>query len=474
MLDFEKKTEAFIEKHSLIKAGDYIVAAVSGGPDSLAMLDFLNNRVEKYGIRVAAAHVDHMLRGEESLQDLYFVKNYCESKDIEFRAISIDIRKKMELDETGMQETARKYRYQFFEKVMLDLHADKLAVGQHGDDQLETILMRLVRGSHGKSRAGIQMKRPFAKGELIRPLLGVTKAEIEEYCATHKLNPRRDVSNEKPLYTRNRFRLEILPFLKSENEHVHEQFQRFSEDLTEDEQLLEQMAKKEYNAMCQELGKDEITLNIPSFYRVPLPLQRRVIQLILNYLYQQKAADLTALHIDLLQKLLKSENPSGKLDFPSGLKVIRSYDVCHFTFDKPGQVSSFCYKLYEGEEVSLPDGKIIRVEKGQGLSKEKKENIIVLNPSEVQFPIIVRTRLPGDRMKLKGMNGSKKVKDIFIDMKIPLHDRLVWPIVTDNTGKLLWIPGLKKSSYDTSPDNEHHFYSIHCSNQTFSGGQPNQ
>ena len=154
MLDFERKTEAVIQRHQLLQREDLVLVAVSGGPDSLALLDFLVKRKDMYGIQVAAVHVDHMLRGEDSLRDLEFVQSCCDVYGIECKATSIDIRKKMHIDRTGMQETARKYRYQYFEKEMNEIHAHKLAVAQHGDDQIETILMRLTRGSRGKARAG--------------------------------------------------------------------------------------------------------------------------------------------------------------------------------------------------------------------------------------------------------------------------------------------------------------------------------
>lgn len=473
MLAFEKKTEAFIQKHSLMKNGDFVLTAVSGGPDSIALLDFLKNREKHYDIKVAATHVNHMLRGEESLSDLEYVKEYCERRGILFTSASIHIKDKMAIDKTGMQETARKYRYQFFEETMNKLHANKLAVGQHGDDQVETILMRMTRGSSGKPRAGIQLKRPFGNGELIRPLLNVSKKEIEEYCAEFKLEPRQDKSNFKHDYTRNRFRLEVLPFLQAENEHVHEHFQRFSEDLTEDEEFLLRLTENEMNKICQ-FGEQEIELNISAFNTVPLPLQRRGIHLILNYLYKQHVPDLSALHVDLIKELFKSANPSGKLDLPSGLKVLRSYGVCKFTFVEPGMDSGYHFELNDGDQALLPHGKMIRVDQLEGLAVTDWKDVLVLNPSEVQLPIIVRTRRLGDRIRLKGMDGTKKVKDIFIDLKIPLHERSVWPVVTDQSGKLLWLPGLKKSIYDTLPSIEQSYYVLRFSNQTSPGGHSNQ
>ncbi|MFB9827484.1 tRNA lysidine(34) synthetase TilS [Lederbergia wuyishanensis] len=463
MLGFERKTHNFISKHSLIQEGDYILVAVSGGPDSLALLDFLYHQSEKYNIKIAAAHVDHMLRDEASKDDLIFVQQYCEKRGIVCKSTSIDIKTKMAIDKTGLQETARTYRYQFFEKEMEELQANKLAVGQHGDDQIETILMRLVRGSSGISRAGIQVIRPFGSGkEMIRPLLSVSKLEIEEYCDVHQLKPRRDLSNDTKKYTRNRFRLEVLPFLKNENLRVIEHFQRFSEELSEDESFLQELAKEAFSKMCQEYGEDGITLDIPSFCTIALPLQRRVIHLILNYLYKQYILDLTSIHIDALQQLIKSKNPSGRLDFPNGLKVIRSYDVCRFTFVNQERDTEYNYQIFAGEKVALPNGKTFRVEKVSDCPIKTDANTLAIDSESIHFPLTIRTRQQGDKFKVKGM-GTKKIKDIFIDMKIPLEDRAIWPIVTDRSGEVLWIPGLKKPSYETPPVQQKDYYIMYYS-----------
>ena len=470
MLDFERKTLSFIKRHRLLNRGDLVLAAVSGGPDSMAMLDFLVKRQGFFGIRLATVHVDHMLRGKESVQDLEYVRAYCEQNELELKAASIDIKQKMKLENKGMQETAREYRYRFFQKVMDELGADKLAVGQHADDQIETILMRLTRGSTGKSRAGIQPSRPFGYGTLIRPLLGVTKEEIEEYCAFHQLKPRIDPSNNKVTYTRNRFRLHVLPVLKRENQQVHEHFQRFSEDLLEDETYLEALAEQEIQAVTKfENGK--ILLDIPSFLQMPLPLQRRGIHLILSYLYKKNVTHVTAWHAGLIWKLLKGEKPSGKLDLPLGLHVIRSYSHCVFTFEKTERTIGYEYELSAGKEITLPDGGTVRMVKDSDILAVGDEDFIVLNEKDIKLPIIVRTRRPGDRIKVKGMNGTKKLKDLFIDEKIPRFQRESWPVITDQQNQILWVPRLKKSLYDAGPQCHGHRYILYYRT---SGGQQSQ
>ncbi|WP_062107749.1 tRNA lysidine(34) synthetase TilS [Bacillus niameyensis] len=471
MLQFEKKTKEFVKKHSLIKEKDFIVVAVSGGPDSLALLHYLVSRRAIYDIELAVVHVDHMLRGKESENDRLFVEEYCKQNNIVCKSTSIPIAEKMEKDRAGLQETARKYRYQFFEHVMRDLKATKLAVGHHGDDQIETILMRLTRGASGIARAGIQVIRPFQNvGEIIRPLLAVSKEEIEEYCKYYHLEPRLDLSNQKRTYTRNRFRFDVLPFLKRENRQVLDHFQRFSEELSADEAYLQELAKEQFPKMCREGENGGILLDINQFSEIPLPLQKRVIHLILNYLYLHMAPDLTAFHVDQLQNLLKGTHPSGSLNFPVGLKVIRSYEVCQFTFDEEEPPSPYYYELYPGDHVYLPSGGVIGVEEKKGDFPPPNPNIFRFNLTDIELPIIIRTRKPGDKIRIKGMDGSKKVKTLFIDEKVSRIERLAWPIVTDNTGKILWIPGLKKSSYHLVSNNTTEYYQIYYSLETNFGG----
>lgn len=235
MLPFERKVDDFIKTNTLITKGDSVLIGVSGGPDSVALLHYLVQKRNIYNISIRAAHVDHMLRGKDSYNDLLFVQELCKQWNIPCEAIRINIQEKMGALNKGMEETARIYRYRFFQDIMEKYQHNKLLLGHHGDDQIETILMRLTRGSTGKGRAGIPLRRAFANREIIRPLLCVTKKEIEEYCHIHDLSIRIDSSNFEQDYTRNRFRLNVLPFLKKENNHVHEHFQRFSEEILSDE-----------------------------------------------------------------------------------------------------------------------------------------------------------------------------------------------------------------------------------------------
>ncbi|MGE8207401.1 tRNA lysidine(34) synthetase TilS [Heyndrickxia sp. NPDC080065] len=460
MLSFEKKIADFIKRNRLLEYGDSVLVGVSGGPDSIALLHYLVQKKFDYNLSIRAVHVDHMLRGEESYNDLKFVHNLCDQWNIPCESARININEKMLILNKGFEETARIFRYRFFEEIMIKYQHKKLLLGHHGDDQVETILMRLTRGSSGKGRAGIPVRRPMQNGEIVRPLLCLNKEEIEEYCCFYGLDPRRDPSNQKLDYTRNRFRLKVLPFLKRENIHVHEHFQRFSEEILEDEVYLQELTLIKMNKLWKK-NKNEITVDALSFIEMPLPLQRRGIKLILNYLYNENPSTVTAVHTDAILKLLRDGRPSGQLDLPQGLQVRRSYEKCIFSFKKEKQSNTYEIELSLNKEVNLPNGYSIMLTEGKVLDPQPQKEKIYLRLDDIHLPLIIRNKRAGDRIKVKGLNGTKKVKDIFIDEKIPLDKREMWPIVTDHTGNVLWIPNLKKSVYDILPNPEQPCYILH-------------
>ncbi len=448
---FEDQVTNYLQRKNVTLEGKKILVGVSGGPDSLALLHFLWTKAEEWKITVYAGHVDHMFRGEESLKEAEFVKLFCEERKIPFAWKQINLPAFIEKTGKNSQTASRECRYAFYEEVMKENDISYLALGHHGDDQIETILMRLTRGSSGKARAGIPFTRIFGTGEIIRPFLCLEREDIEEYCTIHNLNPRRDPSNEKETYSRNRYRKHVVPFLKKENIHAARHFQRFSEELAEDEAYLMKQAEEILSFILTQKGEAEVVVDINRFLSIAIPLQRRCIQLILNYLYDEMPISLSALHTEQIFVLLKSPHSSGNIDLPNGLKVKKSYDFLHFQLNF-SPTKSFYYELSKMGELLLPNGYNIKVEYING-EHHTDSHCILLDASTISFPLIIRTRRDGDRIRLKGMNGKKKVSRIFIDEKIPIHERESWPIITDSNGDILWIPGLKKSIYSHSNTN---------------------
>ncbi|MED2971577.1 tRNA lysidine(34) synthetase TilS [Fictibacillus sp. B-59209] len=436
--------EQFIKKHQLIQRGQTIVVGVSGGPDSMALLHYLWNRRKGDELNIIAAHADHMLRGRESEEDLLYVQSYCREHDIQFEGKRVDVASyKKENQVTSTQLAARECRYAFYAEVMARHNADSLALAHHGDDQTETILMRMTRGSSGTALGGMQAKRSFEGRCIIRPFLGITKDEIEHYCKVHTIFPRRDPSNEADDYVRNRFRHHVLPFLKEENPNVHLRFQQISETFYEDETYLLEQAKRSLEAVVTVKKASLIEVSAAKFLNMPIPLQKRAITLILNYLYKQTPSSLSSLHKESFLTLLGSEHPSGRLDFPHGLQVIRSYDRCRLAFGEAEKQEGYQMELKVPGTLELPVGFITAEYKEEYPDGKKGKDVFVCDVKSVSLPIIARSRKPGDRMAIQGVGGTRKVKDIFIDQKLEREKRDVWPVLQDGRGNIIWIPGIK-------------------------------
>ncbi|MGO4890174.1 tRNA lysidine(34) synthetase TilS [Anaerobacillus sp. MEB173] len=452
----------FIERHNLLRKGATIVIGVSGGPDSMALLHYLWTLQANWNLTIIAAHVDHMFRGEESFEDLKYVQQFCHEKEIFFEAEQIDVNAYKREHHLSSQVAARLCRYRFFAQVMEKHAADLLALAHHGDDQIETMLMRQVRGSLTSGLAGIPVKRPFHNGYIIRPFLGISKDQIAQYCKESKIEPRIDESNERDDYTRNRFRHHVLPFLKAENPNVHVRFQQQSEMLRNDQLLLEQLATERLDKVTLKVSQNSYVVCVKAFNRSPISLQRRMIQLILNYLYDQVPPSLSSIHIEGFISLLNDTYPSGRLDFPLGLKVIKSYDHCSLSFQSEvmKEDSSYHHRIHIPGIVILQKGKIISEVIHHYPEKMDGNNIFVCDMNTVRLPLLVRTRKAGDRISPFGMKGTKKVKSLFIEEKVNLNERDSWPIVVDGNEQIIWIPGLKRSSLAVVSQNTTEFLTL--------------
>ncbi len=453
----ENVVNRFIERHQLLTKGATVIVGVSGGPDSMVLLHYLLRKKEAWNLTIVVAHVNHMLR-DSAREDFAYVESFCQKFDIKFEGIEIDVQAYQKEHQCSIQVASRECRYQFFEQMMNTYQADYLALGHHGDDQIETILMRQVRGVLGFGRAGIPVKREFAGGFIVRPLLCVERLDIEQYVTEHQLHPRLDPTNEQLDYVRNRFRHKVLPFLKSENPKVHMHFQNQSESLYADEQFLQTVAEQYVNSVTEQKKRDKVTINVNRFLSIPSALQTRVVQLVLSYLYHSRQPIVTSVHIEQILVLMKGENPSGMLHLPDSLYVLRSYERIVFTFTPEQKHQKFAYTVSVPFELQLPHGYLRgKVSEEHPCDDIHSETTFVGDAHAFEFPLTIRTRTPGDRMTPKGMNGSKKVKSIFIDEKIARRKRDSIPIIEDANGEIIWVVGVKQTGVGSISKNTTHF-----------------
>lgn len=434
---------SFVKRHELIKDDDHIIIAVSGGPDSMALLHYLMEQKE-WSVQISVAHVEHGLRGEASILDMRLVEAFCKSSQIPYYYHQPNIKKIMKEKGYSLQEAARHARYTWLEKLMVELQGDSVALAHHGDDQVETMLMKLVRGGL-TSLQGIPVTRPFASGKVIRPFLCLEKAEIIAYCEENEIKFRVDESNDKDTYQRNRFRKSVLPFMKTENAKVHRTFQRQSEWMKEENEFLHREAEKAFEKVVVVKKDGWVELCNKSFLLTPIPLQRRGLHLILNYLSVDVGRHITSKHIDDIISLIKSKSPSKEVHLPAKIIVKKAYDKCCLMVDPESDEGFSPIMIPFTGIVPLKQGKITSEIVQNTTSIRKDTSVFLGDLNKLNTPLFVRTRLEGDRMRPLGLNGSKKVKKILIEEKIPVLMRDSWPIVTDSGGNIVWIPLLKRA-----------------------------
>ena len=420
------------------KHDDCIVIGCSTGPDSMALVDMLLKIREKYNLILIVAHVNHNVR-KESYIEQEFIKDFCNKHSIIFEDMIIE-----EYGDDNFHNEARNIRYKFFDNIVHKYNANYLMTAHHGDDLMETILMRIVRGSNLNGYSGFRKIVDMDSYKIVRPLIYFTKNDLEEYDKENNVTYYVDSSNSKDTYTRNRYRKYILPFLKSEDEKVHLKFLKFSNTLESANKFILNSTNR---AIKRCIVDNKININI--FKDEDEFIQREILYHYLSEFYQDDLILINDKHIDLILNLIYSKKSNGFICLPNNVYAHKDYNYFYFTRDTL-LISS--YEIEFDKYVILPNHHSI--EKVDSIDNNSN-NVCRLNSKDIMLPLIVRTRKIGDRIAVKGLNGSKKVKDIFIDKKIPLNERDSWPIVLDSSGCVVWIPGIKKSKFDKKANEEY-------------------
>ncbi|RYM04880.1 tRNA lysidine(34) synthetase TilS [Sporolactobacillus sp. THM7-7] len=480
-MTFDESVTQFIKEHSLIHPRMRLVAGVSGGADSMALILYLLRQRGEWALKLAVCSVNHGLRGAAGKEDLDFVAAFCRKHDISFYGRTVNVPLYMKETKMGGETAARQLRYRMFAEAVRLFQADALVLAHHGDDQIETMLMGEVRGNVGLSRAGIPVSRPFAGRALIRPFLSQTKAALETYCAEHGIHPRSDTTNESDKYTRNRFRKQILPFLKQENPSVHLKFQYASERIADDERFLMEMAAQRLDGVVAERKSCQINLSVPDLLRSALPLQRRILHLILSYLYKSKKmqSEHHSIHIEQLLRLMCSDRPSGTVFLPGGLMARKSYERCLIGFFTPCAAQPYDVALRVPGKTSFAVGTIDAQFISEKLSVRAERTgpeCFIADYHCLEKPLRVRTRLPGDRMWPSGMAGSQKVQRLFINHKIDRRQREIWPLVVDGKDHVLWLPYIRRGRIPTpaTPNSDSKYLKLTYTPTADLGGQTHE
>jgi tRNA(Ile)-lysidine synthetase-like protein len=417
--------------NNLLKPNDVVVIGLSGGPDSMCLFDILLKLDTK--VKIICAHINHNIR-EESKNEQTFLEDYCNRKKVKF--ITTTFEKKSETEEYNEAEL-REMRYKFFEKVVRKNHAKYLFTAHHGDDLIETILMRITRGSNLKGYSGFDLVTEKVKYKIIRPLIFSTKSDITEYNLKNEIPFFRDRTNDSDDYTRNRYRRNVLPFLKEENSNVHLKYYKFNNELNKYYEYVDKEVRKE---ISNRYHGD--VLNITDFNQLDSLIQTKVIEFILDDKYPDNLYLVSDVHVENILNLIKSNKPNSSINLPDNLIVTKSYDKLIVS---KNNIQSVDYDLEITDKITkLPNNhEIIMLDE----TEETSNYYIKLDSKELSLPLHIRSKKDGDRMIIKNMNGYKKLKDIYIDSKIPLQERNTRPILVDSKGNILWLPGIKKSKF---------------------------
>lgn len=307
-----------IKKYNLIKENDSIVVGVSGGPDSICLLHILNEIKNELNFKIYVAHINHMIR-KEADEETEYVKEFCEKLGIECYTKRIDVVKIANNLKRGTEETGRKIRYEFFNEVLEKTNSNKIATAHNNNDKVETILMNILRGSGSNGLKGIE---PIRDDKYIRPLINILREEIEEYCKINKLNPKIDKSNNENIYTRNKIRNVVIPYIKKEfNPNIIKTMNRLSEVANEENEYLNKVTKKEFNDLLLEKENNLYILDLKRFNSLELVIKRRVILYTINEL-MHSTTGIEKVNIDDVIKLCNNNIGNKYLKPIKNLKVL--------------------------------------------------------------------------------------------------------------------------------------------------------
>lgn len=419
---------------NLIHQNDHLLLAVSGGIDSMVMLHYLGRLTKEMSLTLTVVHLDHQKR-KESFLDCQLVSDTCEKL-----SIACYTEKLPPYEGENFHDYAHQKRYEFFLKTARAVGANKIVLAHNADDLAETVLMRLVRGSSFEGYRGMLKATAFQGFPVIRPMLDIPRSDIVEYQKQYSVAYNEDQSNVKDDYTRNRYRHHVMPLIEKENPRYREKLAQFSEYQALAFDLVERLAET-YLARHLHLLEDALSLDVSSFCALDGIVQLEVIKRVVNRL-TKNTVELSFINLKDIRHLFDSEKPHMEWSLATNLYIHKSYDKVHFRKEKPS-FDDYRYVVDEPQEVPLPDGSLVIMttnpNKYYGIMYK-----LCYNNLDLIFPLVIRSRLDGDRVQTA--SGTKKLKDLLIDKKVPMTTRNSVPVILDNQGRILWVPRIHKAT----------------------------
>ncbi|QAT49382.1 tRNA lysidine(34) synthetase TilS [Caproiciproducens sp. NJN-50] len=431
--EIEKKIEDTIREERMLPDGCRVVAALSGGADSMAMLHFLIGYAKRHGIVLTAAHVNHGLRGEEADADEAFAAAWCSENHVDFQAFHADVPTLARKNSQGLEECGRNVRYSFFRSLCGP--GGRIATAHTLTDSAETVLMNLAKGAGPRGLSGI----PSVRDEIVRPLIRVTREEVEAYCLHYGLRFVTDSTNLADEYARNRIRHSVSPVLRGINPGFERAIFRTTRLLRQDEEFFRKLAREELDQAATADGG----FSLRSLDSQPDCVLSRMIALAVQ---RETSVRLDCGHIEAVIKMIRSG--LGNITLPGGIQCCANGNTL-FIHSESGRTARWKTPLRLPETL-LPDGRVfcVQAESSEIKNREKINNLLFNN--RINYDTImdtnsfVRSRLPGDRFVPAGRGVTKTLKKLFNEQKIPpfRRDRLA---VLECGGEILWIEGIGPS-----------------------------
>ncbi len=478
-VDFVQQMHRFIAQHKMIEDGETVLVAVSGGADSLALLHGLSTLRSQLKCQLHVAHLNHCLRPDADA-DADFVRQHAVDLRLPCTIQRMEILHLAQQWKLSVEAAGRSARYQFYESVITEIDATKVALGHHQDDIAETVLMNLIRGSGATGLKGIA---PVRDAKFIRPLAGFTRQQIEAFLTSIGVVPRHDTTNTDTRYLRNRIRHELIPRLENAyNPNIKTGLTRTADVLRAESEYLDTAAREAFEACRVQGPHKNVVLDRVAFRKHHIALQRRMLRQSVSEM-SGDMSDLYFTHCEKMLHLIEAEASNAVLVLPNGLQFRRAYQQLIIE-RKPVETGNFAYPVVPVGKTSievlnteitaelgniascptlaLPDGKF------EAIFDYEKIRQVFAEPSLEAFPLTVRNRRQGDRFQPYGMRGTKKIKDFLIDAKVPRYERDSIPLLVCGD-QILWIIGYTTSEvFKIESDTRQYLYLRYASNETTS------
>lgn len=441
---FLSAVEAAIGHYHMLAQGDSVLVGVSGGPDSVALLHSLVAIAPKWSLRLVVAHLNHKLRGSIADEEAAFVSQIAGSLGLPCEIASRDVAEYGTRNRLSVQEAARTVRYAFYDDAAAKYSADKIALGHQADDNVESILIHLLRGTGPLGLAGIP---PVRDGRIIRPLIDVTREQVLAYLERQGLEHVTDPSNLDVDYLRNRIRHQLLPLLKEEyNPNMVDTLNRLGSILRDEEDFWDLTVSRVFQELSGKPTPHGMTLPVNRLSDLHPALLRRV----LRHAVLSVKGDLKRIghvHVEAVVQLIVGPSPSGHLDLPDGIAVSRDGEVVSFLSEPPEEVAGFEHDIPGIQTTPIPEIgtalKLLTCDSSEVSDPRTYPLTTALFDMEaITFPLKVRSFKEGDRFNPLGMSGSQKVKTFFINQKVARSERLRCPILLSK-GHIIWVGGYR-------------------------------